>query len=166
VTADSSYPTQARASQSTSASSPETRQRGIIDQQTFDAARQLRHANKLTSARRLADPEKYLLRSGFVFCGECGNRLYIHRQSPGYGLRTSYWCTSRNHGHDLPPEQRRRNGVQVAIRADTLDSAVWERVVDLLDNPDHLTAEIDRMRANDNRDGSCCDRPLTGQGLA
>jgi site-specific DNA recombinase len=134
----------------------------IIDQQTFDAARQLRHANKLTSARRLADPEKYLLRSGFVFCGECGDRLYIHRQSPGYGQRTSYWCTSRNHGHDLPPEQQRRNGVQVAIRADTLDTAVWERVVDLLDNPDHLTAEIERMRANDptETDLAAIDRSL------
>src|SRR5579859_44392 len=134
----------------------------IIDQQTFDAAKQLREGNKRTSARRLADPEKYLLRSGFVFCGECGDRLYVHRQSPGYGQRTSYWCTSRNHGHDLPPEQRRRNGVQVAIRADTLDTAVWERVVDLLDNPDHLTAEIERMRANDptETDLAAIDRSL------
>ncbi len=134
----------------------------IIDQQTFDAAKQLRDANKRTSARRCVDPEKYLLRGGFVFCGDCGDRLYVYRQSPGYGQRTSYWCTSRKRGRDLPLEQRRRNGVQVVIRADTLDSAVWGCVVDLLDNPDHLTAEIERMRANDptETDLTAIDRSL------
>jgi len=50
----------------------------------------------------------------------------------------------------------------VAIRADTLDTAVWEYIVDLLDNPDHLTAEIERMRVNDptETDLAAIDRSL------
>ncbi len=50
----------------------------------------------------------------------------------------------------------------MAIRADTLDTAVWEYIVDLLDNPDHLTAEIERMRVNDptETDLAAIDRSL------
>ena len=134
----------------------------IIDRQTFEAASRLRAANKRTAARRCADPERYLLRGGFVFCGECGDRLYLHNVSARRAQATQYWCTSRKHGHDLPPEQRHRHGKQVAIRADWLDAAVWERIADLLDNPDHLEAEIERMRATDptETDLAAIDRSL------
>ena len=50
----------------------------------------------------------------------------------------------------------------MSIRADWLDADVWRHVVDLLDNPDHLTAEIERMRANDptTADLAAVDRSL------
>jgi site-specific DNA recombinase len=123
----------------------------IIDLQTFDTAAQLRAANKRNASRNVAEPERFLLRGGFVFCGECGDRLYLHNTTAKRAQATQYWCNSRKHGLlHLPPEQRPpRRGHQVAIRADWLDADVWARVVDILDNPDHLNAEIERMRAND-----------------
>jgi site-specific DNA recombinase len=121
----------------------------IIDRDTFDAASRLRAANKRTAARRCTNPERFLLRGGFAICGVCGDRLHVHNESASRRQATQYWCTSRKHGRDLPPEERGRHARGVAIRADWLDTAVWERIADLLDNPDTLTAEIERMRAND-----------------
>ncbi|MGI9148538.1 MAG: hypothetical protein ACR2IK_18640, partial [Chloroflexota bacterium] len=55
--------------------------------------------------------------------------------------RASYCCTARAHD--------RGRGRRVAIRADVLDAAVWAHLADLLDNPEFLKTEIERMRAND-----------------
>jgi len=49
-----------------------------------------------------------------------------------------------------------------AAGADVLDAAVWAHLADLLDNPQHLEAEIERMRASDQTetDLAAIDRSL------
>lgn len=114
----------------------------IIDQQTFEAASTVRSTNKRMAARNLTNPEQFLLRGGYVWCGECGDRLYIRNETPSRPNHPVYKCTSRKHDEE-------GSGRRLTIRADWLDAQVWERIIGLLENPTHLQEEIKRMRAND-----------------
>jgi hypothetical protein len=67
----------------------------------------------------------------------------VRNESPSRSQRASYWCTGRAHDDGV--------GRRVVMRGDMLDGAVWAHLGDLLDNPQHLLAEIERMRANDPR---------------
>jgi site-specific DNA recombinase len=113
----------------------------IIDQATFEGARRRREANKRYSARNNGNPEAFLLRGGYLRCGACGDRMYARQAAPLRYQRSSYWCSSKKH------EEGR--GGRTNITAETLDTEVWARVVDLLDNPETLGREIERMRRED-----------------
>jgi len=113
----------------------------LIDQATFDAAQQVRTRNKREATRRLTTPEDFLLRNGYVWCGSCGDRMYVRNETLVRARRGVYWCTSRKHNTGL--------GTRVTIKAETLDAEVWTRLDALLSNPATLAAKIMEMQAND-----------------
>jgi site-specific DNA recombinase len=121
----------------------------------FEAAFQIAQRNKANSTRSLLNPEEFLVR-GRVWCAECGYKM------SAINLKTR-WKTSRN------PEIAKTNtkhvrvyrcagrhtdnhpstGASVTIQQTTLDEMVWERVSSLLENPEHIKDELDRMEQND-----------------
>jgi site-specific DNA recombinase len=107
----------------------------IIDDDTFEAARRAAADNSAFSPRR-TEPDTFLLRR-LVRCGRCGVKLACHRANRTHGLVRYYLCPHhdpvRAGGQDRRCPERR-------IRADELDSFVFEHVRDLLARPDLLAA--------------------------
>lgn len=106
----------------------------LIDRDTFAAVQQRLDTNRQLSPRRLADPDRFLLRAGVVRCGYCGRslRVLLHngRQSPDYS------CPSR-------PEDCSHRPSMVAAR---LDTEVWEQVLAKLSDEDLIAREWERRQ--------------------
>jgi site-specific DNA recombinase len=108
----------------------------IIDDDTFEAARRAAADNSAFSPRR-TEPDTFLLRR-LVRCGRCGIKLACHRANRTHRRRAGYYLCPyhdpvRAGGPDRRCPERR-------IRADELDSFVFEQVRDLLARPDLLAA--------------------------
>ncbi len=106
------------------------------------------YANKVEFARNCVDPEKYLLRAGFAYCGAdgCGLRMHV-KQYVSRGKPTSgYKCDGSRHGADLPSGQR---SPSTTIRAHILDAQVWAHVSQLLGDKTFLQRHINEMLQRD-----------------
>ncbi len=119
----------------------------LIDPATAQTARAAMARNQALAVRNNHSPESFLLRSGFIYCGYCGNAISaswekgstkrgslfpIYHAVPGAsGLGT--------HAHCPNP----------SIRATVLDAAVWERVEGLLTDPAVIAAEVARLAQSD-----------------
>lgn len=106
----------------------------LIDQKTWDTAQRLlkKNANR---ARRNNIKNQYLLRS-LVVCGECGS------MASGYvsNRKTYYSCgAKRNKNITTKPHD-----VVISVRHKHLDQNVWAGLVDLLNNPDNLRAQLEK----------------------
>jgi site-specific DNA recombinase len=109
----------------------------LIEPEEFDAV-QLRLAhNQAMAARSNSDPEASLLRGGLVRCGYCGTTATVYKSK---GL-TYYRHSMRAKDKYQCPS--------VLIRLDHLDSAVWARVTSIVQNPDVIAAEIERLTLED-----------------
>ncbi len=107
----------------------------IVSDDAFEAVQRAAHDNSAFSPRR-TDPDSFLLRR-LVRCGRCGVKLTCHRATRGEGTARYYHCPHhdpvRAGGEDRRCSERR-------IRADELDTFVFDEVADLLARPALLSA--------------------------
>jgi site-specific DNA recombinase len=108
----------------------------VLDEDTFDAAARVSRDNSQWSPRR-TEPGHWLLR-GLVKCGTCQVGVNCHKMRGRNGTwHRYYYC--RNHdplragGHERRCPERN-------IRADALDTFVFEQVATALTRPDTLLA--------------------------
>jgi site-specific DNA recombinase len=109
----------------------------LVPRETALAARSRLAANKQVSVRNNRNPEAFLLRGGIARCGYCGSACQADngRWGPVYRCNT----TARD----------RHNCPHFSIKAEILDSAVWEGIRERLMNPEVITAELQRLRTTD-----------------
>jgi site-specific DNA recombinase len=109
----------------------------IVSEEDFALAQERLEQNKRLSPRRTIEPT---LLQGMLVCGECGYAFY--RASTRTSKRKIHYY--RCLGSDA---YRHLNGPLChnrPIRQDYLDRMVWEQVIQLLENPDLVRAEIQR----------------------
>lgn len=108
----------------------------IISAETFEAARRRCEHNQAFSARR-APSDRWLLR-GLVVCGPCGIKCTCTRAPTSRGGHNHYYsCAYHNELRAGGPDRRCR---ERQIRADELDTFVFEQVRNALLRPEVLTA--------------------------
>jgi site-specific DNA recombinase len=108
----------------------------IIDADTFEAAQQaLRNHQRLASRNR---KHEYLLFGGRLRCGRCGRGMSsLCRQR---NIRY-YLCNSQ---HQLMDRSLRCPG---SLRADVIEPEVWGAVMQVLEHPELIAAEVARQEA-------------------
>jgi site-specific DNA recombinase len=108
-----------------------------VSEETFALAQERLEKNKRLSPRRTIEPT---LLQGMLVCGKCGYAFY--RCSTRTSRRKIYYY--RCLGSDA---YRHLNGPLChsrPIRQDYLERIVWEQVIQLLEDPDLVRAEIQR----------------------
>ena len=106
----------------------------ILDEEQFEAAQRVSRDNSQWNPRR-AEPGHWLLR-GLVKCGHCRMGVSCHKMRGRNGtFHRYYYC--RNHD-PLRAGGEHRRCPERNIRADELDSFVFEQVRDTLLRPDVL----------------------------
>lgn len=109
----------------------------IVREETFALAQERLEQNKRHSPRHTIEPT---LLQGMLVCSRCGYAFY--RSSTRTSKRKIYYY--RCLGSD---DYRHPNGricLNRPIRQDYLDEVVWKHVVELLENPEMIRAEIRR----------------------
>jgi len=109
----------------------------IVREETFALAQERLEENKRLSPRRTIEPT---LLQGMLVCSRCGYAFY--RTSTRTSKRKIYYY--RCLGSD---DYRHPNGKLCQnrpIRQDYLDEVIWKHVVQLLENPEMICAEIQR----------------------
>jgi len=105
----------------------------IIPRETWERAQE-----KLAEARRLwagRPKERYLL-SGLVACRDCGGRMHGSKFNVWGRRERHYTCRINSAGRRSGCPGHRR------VRADKLEKAVWEIVVECLRDPEALAREM------------------------
>jgi site-specific DNA recombinase len=107
----------------------------IVDDAIFEAAQRVTRDNSKWSPRNLHD-DAWLLR-GLVRCGVCDTSVNCHKMGAKAGtIHHYYWC--RNHASNGVPGEPRCP--ERSIRADALDTFVFEQVRAALLRPEVLSA--------------------------
>ena len=118
----------------------------LVSVQDQAAAMSRLEYNRSMAVRNNKDPESTLLRGGIVRCGYCGNPMSVKHPSARHSQATVYRCNG---------VYRDRWGCPaVSITSRLLDIAVWERVTEVLLNPEIIAAEVERRRTAQT---SACD---------
>lgn len=120
----------------------------IVTEEVWLAANKMLAVGRQRSAKRLANPEDFLLRGGIVRCGYCGSSAHAGRQSLNAKTRKRglehgvgcYRCTTLNRDKFGCPSW--------SITSHILDEAVWKHVREVLKNPDIIAREVKALRAN------------------
>jgi site-specific DNA recombinase len=112
----------------------------LVSEEVFEAAERVGGRNAYFSARRTT-PGLFLLR-GLVRCGHCGTVVACHQRpkntrKPDGPWNRYYYC---RHHDSLRAGGEDRRCPERAIRADALDSFVYEQIRDALLRPDVLVA--------------------------
>jgi site-specific DNA recombinase len=107
----------------------------LVSHELFARANVQLTAGKIGSRRSNPEPERYLLRAGFVRCGSCGGAISSSR------LRgePAYQCTQRHQRGCLH---------EATIRAHELDRVVWDMVTMVLKDPAWIRQQLEEQ-AND-----------------
>jgi site-specific DNA recombinase len=109
----------------------------LVSAETFAMAQERLVENKRLSARRTKIPT---LLQGLLICGQCGYGLYRTSTKTSKRQVQYYRCLgSDRYRHLRGPTCQCR-----PIRQDYLDQLVWEQVVQLLNEPELVRAEIER----------------------
>ena len=103
-----------------------------------------RAAEKLSENRRFAsrNTKEPTLLQGLLVCGQCGYALYRTSTRTTRRQAKYYRCLGSDgyrHLKDPPCECR-------PIRVEDLDDLVWQQVMDLLEKPELIHAELERRR--------------------
>jgi site-specific DNA recombinase len=109
----------------------------IISEESFALAKERLEQNKRFAQRHTKEPT---LLQGFLVCSLCGYAFY--RASTQTTKRKLYYYRCLG-------SERRRSFVKTVchnhpVRQDYLDELVWQKVMELLKNPELIRAEIDR----------------------
>ena len=113
----------------------------IVEPAVFERAQRRRAENRRFSGRKTIEPT---LLQGLCVCAECGYTMGRISGSGGRPGRRHYY---RCHGID---GWRRPQGAvcdNPSVRADALDTAVWDEVLALLEHPELIQSEINRRLA-------------------
>ena len=113
----------------------------IVELGVFEQAQRRRAENRRFSGRKTIEPT---LLQGLCVCAECGYTMGRNSGSGGRPGRRHYY---RCHGID---GWRRPQGAvcdNPPVRADTLDTAVWNEALALLEHPELIQSEINRRLA-------------------
>lgn len=109
----------------------------IVSQETFEIAQERLEQNRRLSARRTIEPT---LLQGMLVCGECGYAFYRCSTRTSKRKIHYYRCLGSDaYRHLNGPLCHNR-----PVRQDYLDRIVWQRVIQLLEDPDLVRAEIQR----------------------
>jgi len=109
----------------------------IIDDDTFRKAGEQLKKNTWWSSRNNTQ-HPYLLRR-LVRCGECGYKMWgVFRKKYGY-----YMCKD---GKDLVATHRETRCTSRSVRQMYLDEVVWEKIMELLENPDLIIEQYKRQQ--------------------
>lgn len=106
----------------------------MIDKETWDAAQKILKQNAYR-ARRNNNKSKYLLR-GLAIYGLCGS------MAPGYvsNKKTYYSCgAKRNKNITSKPHDE-----NIIVRHKQFDTLIWTGLVELLDDPENLKAQLEK----------------------
>ena len=108
----------------------------IVTDELFEAAKQVSRDNSQWSPRRIHD-EAWLLRH-VLKCGHCGVAVSCHRMRGRNGAYNRYYYC---HNHDpVRARGEHRRCPERNIRADALDTFVFEQLRAVLERPDLLLA--------------------------
>ncbi len=110
----------------------------IIDEELFQSAQQRLEENRLRSRLGPAGPRHLL--QGLVLCQQCGRALVHH---PCVGKRKRY-CYYRCTGLDTHQWGGTRICNSRAVRAEHLETVVWQDAVALLTDPQRLRRECEQ----------------------
>lgn len=115
----------------------------LIDEATFAATQERIARNRIDAPRNIRDPQAYLLRAGFVVCGQCGRATTATWQKmPRTGEKIPIYRVAKN-------SEEHRGCAGAAVTASILDRAVWSRVTQLLTDPTLIAEELARLRQED-----------------
>jgi site-specific DNA recombinase len=112
----------------------------IVSQEIWDLAQDQLARNAQLSFRNNIRHE-YLLRC-LLTCGTCGLAMYGHSKTSGSGHhQRTYQCA----GKDSILSAREAPCPRACVKADDIETVVWDHVVNLLSNPDQLLAQFQRF---------------------
>ena len=114
----------------------------LIDPETFAAAQDQLARNKREATRNTREPERFLLRGGFIACGYCGRALSARLVKQASGAVYAFYRANGGAGHEAC-------GHNFGMSSTILDAAVWSRVTALLTQPEIIVAEVERRRGID-----------------
>ncbi len=122
----------------------------LVDATTWQAANDRLEWNKRNGVKAKTRAYEALLRGGYVCCGHCGDVMRVCWQHVGKGgYRMAYQCQRNYRRHRDDPDRCSWH----TISADDLDAAVWERVMEILLQPEIVRREIERLRGADRIEG-------------
>ena len=119
----------------------------IINQETFDIAQERLKSNKLHSQR---NTKVETLLQGMMVCSECGYSLYRTHTTTSAKKKIYYY---RCFGSDAYRFEGVRKCNGKPIRQDYLDMVVWQRIVQLLEDPALIQKEVEK-RVEETRNAS------------
>ncbi len=129
----------------------------MIDAATFDAAQERATRNAQDAARRNSDPEGYLLRGGYVVCGQCGKAAHAgYRTERGGKKQRAYRVVVNHEQHAGCPA--------TSILTAELDAAAEAYLKRVVLDRDVLVLMIVRLRDDDSaqNDAKAVEATLTG----
>jgi site-specific DNA recombinase len=102
----------------------------FIDESQFCRAQELLETNKAYASRNTKRPS---ILQGILICKKCGLPLYKKERG-----KYSYYCCRSKLERKLP------SCGALNLRQEKLDTLIWNEVIDLLKNPDLITAELNK----------------------
>ncbi|HWQ96154.1 MAG TPA: recombinase family protein [Candidatus Methylomirabilis sp.] len=109
----------------------------IIDEGTFRRAKEQLKKNIFLSSRNNTQ-NQYLLRR-FVRCGECGYKMTGILK----GKHAYYSCLK---GRDLVKTHLETRCTSKSVRQELLDEVVWQKITELLENPELIIEQYKRQK--------------------
>lgn len=106
----------------------------IISESDFELVQERLKKNKELASRNTKEPG---LLQGLVFCGECGNLFYKRTRKYKEKYKSYYLCRSHY-------EKRLKKCANGYARQQELDDLVYNEVINLLQNPSVVYAELSR----------------------
>lgn len=119
----------------------------LVSREEWAAAREAGRLNKREAIRHNRDPEAFLLRAGFVRCGQCDRAAHTVWKpgKPGTAqtARPNY-VIFRNRADATHVDCR-----STVISAERLDAAVWDRIEAVLLEEETIRREVAKLRTAD-----------------
>jgi site-specific DNA recombinase len=112
----------------------------LVSEEIFALAQEQLEKNKRHSPRRTVEPT---LLQGMLVCEQCGYALYRSSTRTSKHILHYYRCL----GSDGYRRLRGPVCTNRPIRQDYLDQFVWSEIIQLLEDPELVQAEIDRRRS-------------------
>jgi site-specific DNA recombinase len=109
----------------------------IIDEDTFRRAKEQLKKNTWWSSRNNTK-HQYLLRR-LIRCGECG-----YKMTGIFNVKYAYYKCRK--GRDLVETHRETKCTSRAVRQEPLDKLVWQKITELLENPELIIDQYKRQK--------------------
>jgi len=118
----------------------------IVSPDLWEQAQRALADTKRTSFRRVKNPDFWLLRGGYLRCGNC-DRVMSSRDS--YSVYKGKKYHQRQYRCEGLRNDRGSCQTKPSINADKLDALVWAKVTEPLRNPDRLVEMVKGQQGDD-----------------